>query len=203
MGGYCSSVIFGPDTYVCIPDMESLRNLGIKLEGGALPCPFDLSCLRYRRFMFFTKSYTEASLFSAFGILYIDIAHLPPQQVNQTWGANIGTIYYSSTLANTVISTILIISRILFMAGKSGISRYRRILEAVVESAALYSIMLIIYVPFVSNTAPWAGPPTLMLQSVVIPITVCLLNRPPQVLQLTLRWIPGHRTHADHPTNLT
>jgi hypothetical protein len=142
-------------------------------------------------------------LLPAFGILYVDVAHLPPQQINQTWASNIGTIYYSSTLTNTVISSILIISRVLFMAGKSGISRYRRVLEAVVESAALYSIMLIIYVPFVSNPAPWTGPPTLMLQSVVIPITVCFLNRPRQGLQLTLRWILGHRTHADHPTNPT
>jgi hypothetical protein len=96
--------------------------------------------------------------------------------VDPKWGTTVATIYYSATLANTVISTILIIIRVLFLTGPSGAIRrirlYRRVLEAIVESAALYSIVLLVYVPFVSNTSDSAGPDTLMIQSVLIPMTV-------------------------------
>ena len=59
-------------------------------------------------------------------------------------------VYFSLSLASTVISTFLIVYRIITIARETDFysqSSYRKIIEIVVESAALYSLILIIYLP--------------------------------------------------------
>jgi hypothetical protein len=99
MGGYYSSLNFGTDTYVYIPGMESLRNPGIKLEGGSFPA--HLTCLAFgihRRSMLFIDSYTEASLIPAFG----NFIHRRCTSPTPTSKLNLGLQYrYNMLLLNT------------------------------------------------------------------------------------------------------
>ncbi|KAL9709186.1 hypothetical protein Ac2012v2_007541 [Leucoagaricus gongylophorus] len=65
--------------------------------------------------------------------------------------AKFTAVYFSLSLASTVISTSLTVYRIITVARETGFhsqNSYRKIIEIVVESAALYSLILIIYVPF-------------------------------------------------------
>jgi hypothetical protein len=58
---------------------------------------------------------------------------------------------YSLTLATTVLTTSFIIFRILRMGQATqaaDISRYRKVIELVVESSALYSLSVIFVLPF-------------------------------------------------------
>ncbi|SJL15038.1 uncharacterized protein ARMOST_18520 [Armillaria ostoyae] len=57
------------------------------------------------------------------------------------------TVYLSLGLAATLMCTLLIVYRILSVGGiKAGLRTYRGVVEVIVESAALYSIILIIYI---------------------------------------------------------
>lgn len=57
------------------------------------------------------------------------------------------TMYLSLVLATTLMCTLLIMYRILSVRGiKVGLRTYRGVVEVIVESAALYSIALIIYI---------------------------------------------------------
>ncbi|KAE9385957.1 hypothetical protein BT96DRAFT_1026420 [Gymnopus androsaceus JB14] len=107
----------------------------------------------------------------AFGIQYIVLATKPSNLVTLQWITDVAGIYYGSTLGNTVISTSLILFRVHRLSGTKGINRYWRILSLVVESAALYSVILIIYMPYVTGTDFATHAPTEIVQSVVIPIT--------------------------------
>ncbi|KAF5319867.1 hypothetical protein D9758_018522 [Tetrapyrgos nigripes] len=110
-------------------------------------------------------------LIIAFGIQYIWLATNPSELVSlKRIDVDSGT-YYGATLANTVVSTILIIWRVQSIGGTESIARYWRILGMVVESAALYSIVLIIYMPFVTGTDFTTHAATYIVQSVVIPMT--------------------------------
>ncbi len=56
-------------------------------------------------------------------------------------------MYLSLTLATTLMCTLLIVYRILSVGGiKAGLRTYRGVVEVIVESAALYSTILIIYI---------------------------------------------------------
>jgi len=60
-------------------------------------------------------------------------------------------VYFCLSFASTVISTFLTAYRIITIARETDFysqSSYRKIVEIVVESAALYSLILIIYLPF-------------------------------------------------------
>ncbi|KAK0209813.1 hypothetical protein IW262DRAFT_1527878 [Armillaria fumosa] len=60
------------------------------------------------------------------------------------------TIYLSLVLATTLMCTLLIVYRILSVGGiKAGLRTYRGVVEVIVESAALYSIALIIYISLI------------------------------------------------------
>lgn len=58
-------------------------------------------------------------------------------------------IYIFLTLATTVLCTVLIIYRIVWHAPR--VSATRRIIEMLIESCALYSLSLIIYIALVSR----------------------------------------------------
>ncbi|KAG7444526.1 uncharacterized protein BT62DRAFT_1008185 [Guyanagaster necrorhizus] len=61
-------------------------------------------------------------------------------------------LYLSLILATTLMCTSLIVYRILSVGGvKAGLRTYRRVMEVAVESAALYSVALIIYIAFISH----------------------------------------------------
>lgn len=61
-------------------------------------------------------------------------------------------IYLSLVLATTLMCTLLIVYRILSVRGiKTGLRSYHGVVEVVVESAALYSAALIVYMAFVSR----------------------------------------------------
>lgn len=66
----------------------------------------------------------------------------------------------------------LIVGRILYLGRAPGISRYRGILEIFIESAALYSLIMIIYIPFFADTTVITGSRYYYLKSLVVPITV-------------------------------
>ncbi|KAK0231763.1 hypothetical protein EDD85DRAFT_848566 [Armillaria nabsnona] len=62
------------------------------------------------------------------------------------------TIYLSLVLATTLMCTLLIVYRILSVGGiKAGLRTYRGVVEVIVESAALYSIALIIYISLIAR----------------------------------------------------
>ncbi|KAK0472646.1 hypothetical protein IW261DRAFT_1661314 [Armillaria novae-zelandiae] len=58
-------------------------------------------------------------------------------------------IYLSLTLATTLLCTLLIVYRIVRLA--SGVSSYRKIVEMVIESSAMYSLTLIVYLALVAR----------------------------------------------------
>ncbi|KAK0432296.1 hypothetical protein EV421DRAFT_1849379 [Armillaria borealis] len=58
-------------------------------------------------------------------------------------------IYLSLTLATTLLCTLLIVYRIVRLA--SGVSSYRKIVEIVIESSAMYSLTLIVYLALVAR----------------------------------------------------
>ncbi len=58
-------------------------------------------------------------------------------------------IYLSLTLATTLLCTLLIVYRIVRLA--SGVSSYGRIIEIVIESSAMYSLTLIVYLALVAR----------------------------------------------------
>ncbi|KAF9452089.1 hypothetical protein P691DRAFT_697816 [Macrolepiota fuliginosa MF-IS2] len=64
--------------------------------------------------------------------------------------AKFSMIYFVFSLCSTAISTTLIVYRIIAVSRETGfstISPYRKILEIIIESAALYCIALIVYLP--------------------------------------------------------
>jgi hypothetical protein len=114
----------------------------------------------------------STTLSPAFGILYIYYGHNTLANHDQELSTPLATVYYVGTLANTAASTGLITYRVFAMTGKRGLNRYRRVLEAVIESAALYAIVLLVYVPIVSDTNPSTFLPSFITQSIVIPVSV-------------------------------
>jgi hypothetical protein len=77
------------------------------------------------------------------------------------------TAIYSLTLATTVLATSLIIFRIVRMGQTSGISRYRKVVELVIESSALYSLSVIFVLPFsVEAVDPVRGYPLKFVQAI-------------------------------------
>lgn len=60
-------------------------------------------------------------------------------------------IYYALSVATNVLCTVLIIFRILRVTGFSGLNTYRGVIEILVESAALYSAMYIVYIIIETN----------------------------------------------------
>ncbi|KAK0484593.1 hypothetical protein IW261DRAFT_846852 [Armillaria novae-zelandiae] len=61
-------------------------------------------------------------------------------------------IYLSLVLTTTLTCTLLVVYRILAVNGiKTGLRTYRGIVEVIVESAALYSTALIVYIAFASR----------------------------------------------------
>ena len=68
--------------------------------------------------------------------------------------AKFAAVYFCLSFASTVISTFLTAYRIIAIARETDFysqSSYRKIVEIIVESAALYSLILIIYLPFLLN----------------------------------------------------
>jgi hypothetical protein len=150
--------------------------VGIKLESWDIAPGTDTLRTGYEpcRLCFtpFSQSYI------AFGIQYIFLATNPSNLVSlKRIDVDSGT-YYGATLANTVVSTILIIWRVHAIGGTESVARYWRVLGMVVESAALYSIVLIIYMPFVTGTDYATHAATYIVQSVVIPMTVRISGSP-------------------------
>ncbi len=62
---------------------------------------------------------------------------------------NWSLIYILMTLATTIICTILIIYRIVHLA--HGISSFRSIISTLIESSAMYSLVLIVYIALVAK----------------------------------------------------
>ncbi len=58
-------------------------------------------------------------------------------------------IYLSLTLTTTLLCTLLIVYRIVRLA--SGVSSYGKIVEIVIESSAMYSLTLIVYLALVAK----------------------------------------------------
>jgi hypothetical protein len=83
------------------------------------------------------------------------------------------TAIYSLTLATTVLATSLIIYRIVRMGQASGVSRYRKVIELIVESSALYSLSVIFVLPFwVQATDHVRGYPLKFVQALYGPMVV-------------------------------
>jgi hypothetical protein len=61
---------------------------------------------------------------------------------------NMVTAIYSITLATTILATVLIITRILQIGPITGIGRYGKVIELVIESSALYSLSVIFILPY-------------------------------------------------------
>ncbi|KAK0185442.1 hypothetical protein F5146DRAFT_1070198 [Armillaria mellea] len=74
-----------------------------------------------------------------------DISNTGGFAANINWAV----IYLSLTLATTLLCTLLIVYRIVQLA--SGISSYGKIMEIVIESSAMYSLTLIVYLALVAR----------------------------------------------------
>jgi len=93
--------------------------------------------------------------------------------------AKFTAVYFSLSLASTVISTSLTVYRIITVARETGFhsqNSYRKIIEIVVESAALYSLILIIYVPFLVRPDFSDAYPQAILVNVMVSIDTWYKN---------------------------
>ncbi|KAK0214308.1 hypothetical protein IW262DRAFT_1466001 [Armillaria fumosa] len=109
------------------------------------------------------------------------------------WGGNSidwGMAYYSMTLSTTIICTMLIMFR-LSRARAAGTSLhfmpnpYQKVMEIVVESAAIYVLALAVYIPFLGTDSPYSTYPQAILSSVTgIAPTLILLRVLPQSTDL-------------------
>jgi hypothetical protein len=106
------------------------------------------------------------------GVIIIVYIHTPPLLVNVALASKLGTGFYSLLPCATILSTLLIAGRIFYLGGKPGLSKYRHVVEIVVESAALYAIIVIIYLPYLLITDIMAAMPVCIIQGVFIPIAV-------------------------------
>ncbi|KAF5346092.1 hypothetical protein D9756_010817 [Leucocoprinus leucothites] len=87
---------------------------------------------------------------------------------NRTKFTNSGIVYFSLSLTSTVMSTTLIIYRIVTVSRRAHLIRcYRGIVEIIAESAALYAIAMIVFLPFFSQKNFTQG----YAQAILIPIT--------------------------------
>ncbi|KAK0439482.1 uncharacterized protein EV420DRAFT_1583481 [Desarmillaria tabescens] len=101
------------------------------------------------------------------------------------WGSTSikwGVAYYSMTLSTTIICTVLIVYR-LVQARTTSLSLsvpanpYHRVMEVMVESAVLYVIALVVYIPFIATDNPYSLYPQVFLVSVTgIAPTLILLR---------------------------
>ncbi|KAF9006311.1 hypothetical protein BDZ89DRAFT_571872 [Hymenopellis radicata] len=81
-------------------------------------------------------------------------------------GVNWGILYYSTSLATTAYCTLFIIYRILRHRGGRFGSSYNGVIEILVESAALYIVALIIFLPFLAQDEPSSFYPKALLDTV-------------------------------------
>lgn len=84
-------------------------------------------------------------------------------------------IYFILVITNTIYSTLMIIYRIISISRETGLkvsSASRRAMEIIVESAALYCLILIIYLPLLVRDDFIDGYP----QAILISVTVSHLS---------------------------
>ncbi|KAK0196981.1 hypothetical protein F5146DRAFT_1013617 [Armillaria mellea] len=85
-----------------------------------------------------------------------DLVDNVSQSSAQGTSIDLTTVYIAMALATTLLCTVLIVYRIVSVSGAeyaSGIRTYRGAIEVVVESAALFSVSLIIYVALVAHNS--------------------------------------------------
>ncbi|KAJ7087079.1 hypothetical protein C8R44DRAFT_893246 [Mycena epipterygia] len=85
--------------------------------------------------------------------------------LNRETFADFATPYFILSLVTTLTATLLIILRILTMTEGRG-RGYSRVIEIIVESAALYCIVLIIFLPFLIRGSDNDGYPQVILAQV-------------------------------------
>ncbi|KIJ33402.1 hypothetical protein M422DRAFT_52454 [Sphaerobolus stellatus SS14] len=100
-----------------------------------------------------------------FGILSLIAQDLPSVAFANN-RIDVSSVYFSASLATTVVSTLLIVSRIYYVTRRN-IRKYSTTLEIIVESAALYSLNLIILVPLIVGPT-YNGA---YLQAILMPMT--------------------------------
>ncbi|KAJ3564189.1 hypothetical protein NP233_g8453 [Leucocoprinus birnbaumii] len=92
----------------------------------------------------------------------------PYMPSNRTKFTNSGIVYFSLSLVSSVISTTLIIYRIIAVSRGARIAHtYRGIIEIISESAALYAIVLIVFLPMFVMKNFTQG----YAQAILVPIT--------------------------------
>lgn len=90
---------------------------------------------------------------------------------NRTKFTDPGIVYFSLSLTSTVLSTLLIIYRIIVISRRTlSLNRYTGVIEIITESAALYTIALIVFLPFFARKDFSQG----YAQAILVPITVCI-----------------------------
>jgi hypothetical protein len=92
--------------------------------------------------------------------------------------ADPSTIFFILSLVTTVLTTLLIVFRIATLGLFTKDSPYRNIIEIVVESAALYSIILILFIPLYVQTDIRLNFMSEYLKRVMIGMTVRVLDYP-------------------------
>ncbi len=98
----------------------------------------------------------------------------PLANLNQATVINYETAFYSLTVSHNIICTLFIAGRIwhqqrvMSVLGSSGMWTYNAIIAVIVESAALYSLCGIIYIPLVVRMLPLQFPITAVIGSLTV-----------------------------------
>ncbi len=117
--------------------------------------------------------------------LFFLIQELAPSTGSQEqsvtpWGSNSinwGIAYYSMTLSTTIICTMLMVYRL----ARASMTRrslcfapnpYNRVMEIMVESAALYVVALAVFIPFIATNSPYSNYPQVVLASVTVSLGI-------------------------------
>ena len=87
---------------------------------------------------------------------------------NHATSMDYGMVYFLLSLVTAPIATFLIVTRILLMARGTRLRTYSGIIEIVVESELLYSLVFVLFLIFKNNDVG-----VVYLQAILVQVTVC------------------------------
>ncbi|KAF8897956.1 hypothetical protein CPB85DRAFT_192388 [Mucidula mucida] len=118
------------------------------------------------------------TVFDGFFVYHIATDKYSTDQKIWGKGVNWGILYYSTSLATTAYCTMFIVYRILrHRTGRFG-SSYNGVIEILVESAALYMVVLIIFLPFLAQDDSSSFYPKALLDTVTTVLCTYAHRRP-------------------------
>jgi hypothetical protein len=152
-------------------DLEVLDNLGTRLESYNSSRALDVCGDRYESDISCIKGCWRLTSAAEKAFCVLSLVSQDVPQVQYVGGLSKtdqpAVAYFASSLVTTVTTTLLIVFRIVYLTW-GDIRKYHAILEIVIESAAAYSLLLVVTLPFTIQNNLNGGYPQAMLGPVAV-----------------------------------